>query len=85
MVGIADPGHDNYDMYGAGINTSIDPGYGGQYYYGNNDGVGYGMGNRYDDPNEYGGGPYTADVGGGPRKRNIQGGGSGGMKEGEEE
>lgn len=28
MVGIADGGHGgNYDMYGAGINTSVDPGY----------------------------------------------------------
>lgn len=90
MVGIADAGHGdpNYDLYGTGINASFhNPG--GydqqQYYYGGNDGMGYGMpGNRFDDPNEYGGINYNTDMGG-PRKRNVQGGGSGGMKEGDDD
>lgn len=49
--------------------------------------MGYGMPNSgFDDPNEYGGANYNIDMGGGgPRKRNIQGGGSGGMKEADED
>lgn len=70
MVDIGEGDHrGNYDMYDHGINASVDPGYGQQYYYdGANDGGGaYGeMHNQYDDP--YGGGYNNS---GGLRKRNV--------------
>lgn len=81
MVDIGDGGP-NYDMYDRGINSSVDPGYDGQYYYDGEHGQIDG-GNAYDEAGEYGSGGYNTGMGTGLRKRNVQGGGSGGINEGE--
>lgn len=84
MVGIDGGAHgENYDMYDNRINTSIEPGYGYNNYYDGNDGGFYGMSNKYDDPDAYA--INYGDHGTGLRKRNLQGGGSGGMQEIQEE